>query len=144
MYDKAFVKEVILRELRRRGQIFYVHNKIATIESKAKELLKIVPDLKILTLHSKISATILEKEMLRFEANEYDLLLSTSIVESGIHLPNVNTMLVESSDHFGMADLHQLRGRVGRGSRQGFCYFLVNDKENFAISRHEIKPNVSC
>jgi len=130
MYDKALIKEVILRELRRRGQIFYVHNKIATIESKAKELLKIVPDLKILTLHSKISAAVLEKEMLRFEANEYDLLLSTSIVESGIHLPNVNTMLVESSDHFGMADLHQLRGRVGRGSRQGFCYFLVNDKEN--------------
>ncbi|NLC28000.1 MAG: transcription-repair coupling factor [Campylobacteraceae bacterium] len=128
-YDEALIKEVITREIRRNGQIFYIHNRIASIESKAKELLEILPKLRILILHSHISSIVLEKEMLRFEAGEYDLLLSTSIVESGIHLPNVNTMIIEAADRFGMADLHQLRGRVGRGARQGFCYFLVEDKE---------------
>lgn len=117
-----------MREIRRGGQIFYVHNRIASIEQKAKEIREIYPKLRILVLHSKISATQSEKEMLAFENREYDMLLSTSIIESGIHLPNVNTILVESSDRFGMADLHQLRGRVGRGKNQGFCYFLVEDK----------------
>ncbi|EKF1364297.1 transcription-repair coupling factor, partial [Campylobacter coli] len=85
--------------------------------------------LRILILHSKIDAKIQEEEMLKFENKEYDLLLSTSIVESGIDLPNANTMIVERSDRFGMADLHQLRGRVGRSDRQGYCYFLVENKE---------------
>lgn len=129
-YDDALIKEVLTREIRRKGQIFYIHNRIASIPSKAKALLDILPNLRILVLHSQISATVLEKEMLRFEAGEYDVLLSTSIVESGIHLPNVNTIIIEAADHFGIADLHQLRGRVGRGARQGYCYFLVADKES--------------
>ncbi|MBP6497782.1 MAG: transcription-repair coupling factor, partial [Campylobacteraceae bacterium] len=83
----------------------------------------------ILTLHSEISANVTEKEMMGFENKEYDMLLSTSIIESGIHIPNVNTIMIDSADHFGMADLHQLRGRVGRSRRQGYCYFLVKDKE---------------
>jgi len=129
-YDDALIKEVLTREIRRKGQIFYIHNRIASISSKAKALLEIMPKLRILILHSQISAAVLEKEMLRFEAGEYDLLLSTSIVESGIHLPNVNTIIIEAADHFGIADLHQLRGRVGRGTRQGYCYFLVEDKKS--------------
>ena len=129
-YDEALVKEVLTREIRRKGQIFYIHNRIASMQSKAKALLEILPNLRILVLHSQISATVLEKEMLRFEAGEYDVLLSTSIVESGIHLPNVNTIIIEAADRFGIADLHQLRGRVGRGARQGYCYFLVEDKES--------------
>lgn len=128
-YDEKMLKEVFLRELRRNGQIFYIHNRIATIEEKKKGLLEILPNIKILVLHSKISTSATEKEMLRFENQEYDLLLSTSIIESGIHLPNVNTIIVESSDNFGMADLHQLRGRVGRANRQGYCYFLVENKD---------------
>jgi transcription-repair coupling factor (superfamily II helicase) len=79
-------------------------------------------------LHSQVNASVTEKEMINFENKEYDLLLSTSIIESGIHIPNVNTIIVEGSDNFGMADLHQLRGRVGRSKRQGYCYFLVKDK----------------
>jgi len=129
VYDEKLLKEVILREIRRSGQIFYVHNRIASIEQKRKEILEILPNLKILVLHSKIAPATTEKEVMAFENGEYDLLLSTSIVESGIHMPNVNTMLIDQSDNFGMADLHQLRGRVGRGSRQGYCYFLVKDKE---------------
>jgi len=81
-------------------------------------------------LHSKISSAESEKELLKFEAGEYDLMLATSIIESGIHMPNVNTILVDGADRFGMADLHQLRGRVGRGHVEGFAYFIVQNKQN--------------
>ncbi|MDR2080726.1 MAG: transcription-repair coupling factor [Campylobacteraceae bacterium] len=128
-YDEKIVREVILRELRRGGQVFYIHNRIATINLKVKELKKTVPNLRILVLHSEISDSISEDEILKFENREYDVLLSTSIVESGIHLPNANTVIIESAHRFGMADLHQLRGRVGRAHNQGFCYFLVDSKE---------------
>ncbi len=128
-YDEKVIKEAILRELRRGGQIFYVFNSIVGIEEKRKELLEILPKLRIAVLHSKISAKETEDEMLKFEDGEYDVLLSTSIVESGIHMPHANTMIVDGADNFGIADLHQLRGRVGRGGREGYCYFVVTDKE---------------
>ncbi|WP_187648542.1 transcription-repair coupling factor [Nitrosophilus labii] len=128
-YNEKLVKEVILRELRRGGQIFYIFNSIANIESKKEELLEILPNLKILVLHSKVSASVTEKELLNFYQKKYDLLLSTSIVESGLHMPNVNTIIVDGADRFGMADLHQLRGRVGRGKKEGYCYFMVENKE---------------
>ncbi|WP_234697148.1 transcription-repair coupling factor [Nitrosophilus alvini] len=128
-YDEKLIKEVILRERRRGGQVFYIYNSIAAIEDKKRELLNIVADLKILVLHSRVSATVSEKELLRFEKGEYDVLLSTSIVESGLHMPNVNTIIVDGADRFGIADLHQLRGRVGRGKKEGYCYFLVENKE---------------
>jgi len=127
-YEEKSLKEAITRELRRGGQIFFVHNRIASIENKKKELQELLPNLKILVLHSKIAAAVTEKEMMHFENKEYDLLLSTSIIESGIHIPNVNTIIIEGADSFGMADLHQMRGRVGRSRRQGYCYFLVKDK----------------
>ena len=128
-YDEKVVKEAILRELRRGGQIFYVFNSIAGIEEKKKELLEILPKLRIAVLHSQISAKEIEDEMLKFEDGEYDVLLSTSIVESGIHMPHANTMIVDGADKFGIADLHQLRGRVGRGGKEGYCYFMVTDKD---------------
>ncbi len=128
-YDPKVIKEAITREIRRGGQIFYVHNSIAGIEAKREALLEILPKLRIAVLHSKISAKETEEEMLKFEDGEYDVLLSTSIVESGIHMPHANTMIVDGADRFGMADLHQLRGRVGRGGREGYCYFLVEDTE---------------
>jgi transcription-repair coupling factor (superfamily II helicase) len=128
-YDEKIAREAILRELRRGGQVFYIHNRIATINAKAKELKRIIPNLRVLTLHSEISDSISENEILKFENREYDVLLSTSIVESGIHLPNANTIIIESAHRFGMADLHQLRGRVGRAHNQGFCYFLVDNRE---------------
>ncbi len=133
-YNENLLKEIIMRELRRGGQIFYVHNRISSIEQKAKQINKICPKLRILVLHSKVSPAVSEEEMLRFEDKQYDMLLCTSIIESGIHLPNVNTIIVENSDRFGMADLHQLRGRVGRGKAQGYCYFLVENKEALSES----------
>ncbi|HIP18974.1 MAG TPA: transcription-repair coupling factor, partial [Sulfurovum sp.] len=128
-YDDKVIKEALLREMRRGGQIFYVFNSIAGIEEKKKQLLEILPKLRIAVLHSKISAKETEDEMMKFEDGEYDVLLSTSIVESGIHMPYANTMIVDGADNFGIADLHQLRGRVGRGGKEGYCYFMVTDKE---------------
>ncbi|EAK0817667.1 DEAD/DEAH box helicase [Campylobacter sp. CNRCH_2014_2452] len=133
----ALVKEAISRELRRAGQVFYIHNHIASIDGCKKYLLDLFPNLKILILHSKIDAKITEEEMIKFENKEYDLLLCTSIVESGIDLANANTIIVENSDRFGMADLHQLRGRVGRSAKQGYCYFLIEDKEK--ITKDSLK-----
>lgn len=129
-YDEKLVKEVILRELRRGGQVFYVHNSIDSMVIKSGELKAILPDLRILILHSKIGATETEEELAKFAAREYDVLLATSIIESGIHMPTVNTMIIDGADRFGMADLHQLRGRVGRGHIEGYAYFIVDDKES--------------
>lgn len=128
-YSSDILKDAILRELRRNGQIFYIHNNIASIYSKKEELLKILPKLKIAILHSKIAEKESEDIMIDFSSGKYDMLLSTSIVESGIHLPNANTIIVDSADCFGMADLHQLRGRIGRGDKEGYCYFFVDNKE---------------
>ena len=128
-YEDKLMKEVILRELRRGGQVFYVHNSIDHMPIKEGQLKALLPNLRILVLHSKISAATTEKELLKFQAGEYDLMLATSIIESGIHMPRVNTMIIDGADRFGIADLHQLRGRVGRGNQEGFAYFMVNDKE---------------
>jgi transcription-repair coupling factor (superfamily II helicase) len=129
-YEEKFIKEIILREIRRGGQIFYVHNSIDHMPIKFGELKALLPELRVVMLHSKISATETEKELLKFEAGEYDLMLATSIIESGIHMPRVNTIIVDGADRFGMADLHQLRGRVGRGKIEGFAYFIVENREN--------------
>lgn len=129
-YDPNSIKEAITRELRRNGQVFYLHNRIASIAQKHSELQRLLPDIRIVTLHSKIPPAKLESEMLKFQNKEYDLLLCTSIIESGIHIPNANTLIIENANTFGMADLHQLRGRVGRSDIQGYCYLLVqNDEE---------------
>ncbi len=131
-FNPQIIKEAILREIKRGGQIFYIYNSISSIKSKEDEIKELLPNLKITTLHSKTPPAKMEEEMLKFESKEYDLLLSTTIVESGIHLPNVNTIIVDGAQKFGIADLHQLRGRVGRGKREGFCYLLVDDKESLS------------
>ena len=129
-YDEKLVKEVILRELRRGGQVFYVFNNIKMMPIKEGELKKLLPELRILMLHSQIGAAETEKALLDFQDGKYDIMLATSIIESGIHMPQVNTMLIDGADRFGIADLHQLRGRVGRGHVEGFAYFIVDNKEN--------------
>ncbi len=128
-YDDKLIKEVVLREKRRGGQLFYIYNNIATIEAKKDDLLEIMPNLKIAVMHSKITPKQSEDAIEAFANGEIDVLLATSIVESGLHLPNANSIIIDGADRFGIADLHQLRGRVGRGSKEGFCYFLVEDKK---------------
>ncbi|MCK5111591.1 MAG: DEAD/DEAH box helicase [Arcobacteraceae bacterium] len=127
-YSDQLIKEVILREKRRGGQLFYIHNSIAGIESKKEDLLNILPTLKIAIMHSQVKPAQTEKIMEDFEDGKYDILLATSIVESGLHLPNANSIIIDGADRFGIADLHQLRGRVGRGTKEGYCYFVVEDK----------------
>lgn len=135
--NDALIKEVIMRELRRGGQVFYIHNNIASIPSLKIYLQNLLPNLSIATLHSQVSASETEEIMRDFTLGKYQILLCTAIIESGIHLPNANTIIIDGADRFGLADLHQLRGRVGRGDKEGFCYFLINDKE--AITKEATK-----
>jgi len=128
-YSEKLIKEIILREKRRGGQIFYVHNNIASMEAKKADIEAILPNIKVDIIHSKITLAKAEKIIEKFDNGEIDVLLATSIVESGLHLPNANSMIIDGADRFGIADLHQLRGRVGRGSKEGFCYFVVEDKK---------------
>ncbi|OUR70855.1 transcription-repair coupling factor [Arcobacter sp. 31_11_sub10_T18] len=128
-YSEKLVKEIILREKRRGGQIFYVHNNIASMDAKKADIKAILPNIKVEMIHSKITLANAEKIIEKFDNGEIDVLLATSIVESGLHLPNANSMIIDGADRFGIADLHQLRGRVGRGSKEGFCYFVVEDKK---------------
>ncbi len=128
--NDELLKEIIYRELRRNGQIFYIHNHIASISKVKTKLEDLIPKLKIAILHSQINAYESEEIMLEFAKGNYQVLLCTSIVESGIHLPNVNTIIIDNAQNFGLADLHQLRGRVGRGKKEGFCYFLIEDQKS--------------
>ncbi|GAA9225021.1 transcription-repair coupling factor [Helicobacter pylori] len=128
--NDELLKEIIHRELRRNGQIFYIHNHIASISKVKTKLEYLIPKLKIAILHSQISAHESEETMLEFAKGNYQVLLCTSIVESGIHLPNANTIIIDNAQNFGLADLHQLRGRVGRGKKEGFCYFLIEDQKS--------------
>lgn len=128
--NDELLKEIIYRELRRNGQIFYIHNHIASISKVKTKLEELIPKLKIAILHSQINANESEEVMLEFAKGNYQVLLCTSIVESGIHLPNANTIIIDNVQNFGLADLHQLRGRVGRGKKEGFCYFLIEDQKN--------------
>ncbi|WP_187946702.1 transcription-repair coupling factor [Helicobacter pylori] len=128
--NDELLKEIIYRELRRNGQIFYIHNHIASISKVKTKLENLIPKLKIAILHSQINANESEEIMLEFAKGNYQVLLCTSIVESGIHLPNANTIIIDNAQNFGLADLHQLRGRVGRGKKEGFCYFLIENQKN--------------
>ena len=128
-YSDKLIKEVVLREKRRGGQLFYVHNNIASIEAKKGDIEQIIPGIKIQIIHSQIKPELAEKIIEDFEDKEFDILLATSIVESGLHLPNANSIIIDGADRFGIADLHQLRGRVGRSNKEGFCYYVVEDKK---------------
>lgn len=118
--NDELLKEIIYRELCRNGQIFYIHNHIASISKVKTKLENLIPKLKIAILHSQINANESEEIMLEFAKGNYQVLLCTSIVESGIHLPNANTIIIDNAQNFGLADLHQLRGRVGRGKKKAF------------------------
>ncbi len=114
-----------MNELRRSGQVYFVHDRVQSIEKLAGYLNKYVPDIKIAIAHGQMKASQLENVIHGFLNREYDVLLSTKIIESGIDIPNVNTIIVNRADRFGLAELHQLRGRVGRSSRQAYAFFIV-------------------
>jgi transcription-repair coupling factor (superfamily II helicase) len=123
-YDPAVARRAILRELRRNGQVFYVHNRVETIRSVAKRLETLVPEAQIAVAHGQMREKRLASAMERFTTGEIDVLLATTIIESGLDFPNANTLIVERADRFGLAQLYQLRGRVGRGANRGYAYFF--------------------
>jgi transcription-repair coupling factor (superfamily II helicase) len=123
-YDAQLVRRAILRELERGGQVFYVHNRVQTIEVVRRRLEKLVPEISLAAAHGQMREADLEQVMLRFVAGEIDVLVCTSIIESGLDIPNANTLIVERADRFGLAQLYQLRGRVGRGAQRAYAYFF--------------------
>lgn len=124
-WDDALIKHAIQRELARGGQIYFVHNRVSDIELIAHRLRELVPDLRLKVGHAQMPDEDLEEVMVGFVEHQYDLLLSTTIVESGLDIPNANTIFIDEADRYGLADLHQLRGRVGRYKNRAYCYLLV-------------------
>ncbi|MFO7446395.1 MAG: transcription-repair coupling factor [Ignavibacteriaceae bacterium] len=125
IFDIFKIKEWILTELRRNGQVYFVHDRVQSIDKLAGYLTKYIPGIKIGIAHGQMKPTQLEEVIHGFLNKKYDVLLSTKIIESGIDIPNVNTIIVNRADRFGLAELHQLRGRVGRSDRQAHAYFIV-------------------
>jgi transcription-repair coupling factor (superfamily II helicase) len=122
--DDTLLRRAILRELDRGGQVFFVHNRVQSIGIVRKLLVKLVPEAKIAVAHGQMSERALERVMSEFVEGELDVLLSTSIIESGLDIPNANTLIVDRAEMFGLAQLYQLRGRVGRGTRRAYAYFF--------------------
>lgn len=128
--DDALVKEAITRELHRGGQVYYVHNRVRTIEKAANRIRELVPDAKVAVGHGQMAEDQLADVMVQFESAKFDVLVCTTIIESGLDIPNVNTIIVERSDRFGLAQLYQLRGRVGRSGRRAYAYFLYDPRRS--------------
>jgi len=124
-FDDTVVTEAIRKELERKGQIYFVHNNIHTIWSMSDHLKKLVPEVRLDVAHGRMSPHELEAVMLRFTKNELDMLVCTTIIESGLDIPSANTMLVNRADRFGLAQIYQLRGRVGRSNEQAFAYLFI-------------------
>ena len=124
-FNEELVTDIINYEIDRGGQIFFIHNKIEDIESIADILKRLVPKIKICVAHGQMDPKVIESKILDYMAGDYDLLLSTTIVENGIDIPNTNTIIINKAQNFGLSDLHQLRGRVGRSNKKAFCYLIV-------------------
>jgi transcription-repair coupling factor (superfamily II helicase) len=125
-YDESLIREVILREIDRGGQVFFVHNRVQGIQAIAQKLQRLVPEARFVVGHGQMAEDQLERVMMDFSSGEYDVLISTTIIENGLDIPNANTIIVNNAAYFGLAQLYQLRGRVGRATQQAYSYFLYN------------------
>ena len=135
-YSEEVIKEAILREMERGGQVFFLHNRVRSIEQKAAELAELVPQARLLIGHGQMAEADLEDVMYSFANGEADVLLCTTIIESGLDMPNVNTLIVDRADRFGLAQLYQLRGRVGRGDHRAYAYMLVPGGRRITDAAH--------
>ena len=124
-YSEDVIKEAILREMERGGQVFYLHNRVRTIHQAAAEIKKIVPQARVMVGHGQMAESELEDVMMNFGNGDADVLVCTTIIESGLDMPNVNTLILERADRFGLAQLYQLRGRVGRSEHRAYAYLLA-------------------
>ncbi|MCH9631404.1 MAG: Transcription-repair-coupling factor [Chlamydiia bacterium] len=141
--DSALIKNALLRELSRDGQAYYIHNRVESIHSKYEEIQKLVPSARISYVHGQMPAERIDEIFHAFKSGAVDILIATTIVESGIDIPNANTILIDRADRFGLADLYQLRGRVGRWNRPAYAYFLTpQNKELPELSRKRLQALV--
>ncbi len=124
-YDETVIRDAVSQELQRGGQVFFVHNRVSDIEQVANVIFKLVPDSRIGIAHGQMEGNRLEKVMVKFIEGEYDVLVSTNIIESGLDIPNANTIIINQAHMFGLSDLHQMRGRVGRSNKKAYCYLLT-------------------
>ncbi|MFJ3903341.1 transcription-repair coupling factor [Streptomyces sp. NPDC090025] len=136
-YEEKQIGAAVRRELLREGQVFYIHNRVESIDRAAARLREIVPEARIATAHGQMSEQALEQVVVDFWEKKFDVLVSTTIVESGIDISNANTLIVERGDNFGLSQLHQLRGRVGRGRERGYAYFLYPPEKPLTETAHE-------
>ena len=128
--NKTIIKDAIYKELSRGGQIFILYNYVETIEEKMLEIKKLIPELKIVHAHGRMSKVELEDVMQKFINKEYDCLICTTIIETGIDIPNVNTLIIMDADRFGLSQLYQIRGRVGRSNKVAYCYLMYKPEKN--------------
>jgi len=125
-FQEVIIRDAVSYELRRGGQVFFVHNRVGEIDSIANLIMKLVPDARVAGAHGQMDGKKLEKVMVDFINHEYDVLVSTNIIESGLDIPNANTIIINRAHMFGLSDLHQMRGRVGRSNKKAFCYLLTS------------------
>ncbi len=126
-FSVEIIREAITTEVKRGGQVFFLHNKVSNIERVASILKEIVPDVRVVVAHGQMAAPDMERRVMDFIYGEFDVLLATTIIESGVDIPNANTIIINDAQNFGLSDLHQLRGRVGRTNRKAYCYLLLPD-----------------
>jgi transcription-repair coupling factor (superfamily II helicase) len=139
-WNAARVRQAIERELAREGQVFYVHNRVHDILSKADDIRQLVPSARVVIGHGQMDPHELEAVMVKFVRREADILVSTTIIESGIDIASANTMIIDDADRFGLAELHQLRGRVGRSKHRAYCYLLLpNDRSVKEVAQKRLK-----
>jgi transcription-repair coupling factor (superfamily II helicase) len=132
-YSPKLVRQAILRELERGGQVFFVHNRVQTIGAMRNHLEQLIPEARLTVAHGQMPENELSERMRQFTSGEVDILLSTSIIESGLDIPNANTLIVDRADTFGLAQLYQLRGRVGRGAQRAYAYFFRHARRQATI-----------
>ena len=144
-FDENTIRDAINFEINRDGQVFFVHNRIENIQEVKNMILRLIPSAHVAVVHGRLEGKILEKTMLEFINGEYDVLVSTTIIESGLDVPNANTIFINNAHNFGLSDLHQMRGRVGRSNKKAFCYFITTSMSSMtkearkrieAIERH--------
>jgi transcription-repair coupling factor (superfamily II helicase) len=128
-FDKTMIRQAVLRELNREGQVYFVHNRVHNIHEIAAKVHDIVPEARLVIGHGQMHGHELEEAMLKFVRREADVLVATTIIESGLDIPNANTMFINQADTYGLADLHQLRGRVGREKNRAYAYLLVDENK---------------
>ncbi len=143
-FSMTIIREAVLREIQRGGQIYFLHNKVQTIDAMAEKLRSLIPEARIGVAHGQMGSTQLEEKIVDFKDHKFDVLVSSTIIENGIDLPNANTLLVNNAEKFGLAQLYQLRGRVGRGKVQAYTYFLYHGQRLKLDAKRRLKAIVEA